>query len=213
MMEAIGTYFPWWITAICLAVVTLGFYLAFHSPLGVSGSWTRVIQWKNDKILNEAQGIFAAQPKMFEDALMKATIQEFGEGEVTRFMESRHKNKPSNQQAASTKMLKRTHWTAHLVFLVTLILGGLVGSYIKGDFSLQSSLGSIHTDLFGSGFANFMTLFIGGILVGFGTQLGGGCTSGHGLSGVSRLVPASLIATVSFFGAAIIFSFAIHYLA
>ena len=211
-MEIMATYFPWWVTAICLAVVTLGFYVAFHRPLGVSGSWTRVVQWKDDKVLNEAHGIFAAQPKMFEDALMTATIQEFGEGEVTRFMESRHKDKPAGKQDNTAESVKRTHWTAHFVFLITLILGGFIGSYIKGDFSLQTGLGSIHTDLFGTGFANFITLFIGGILVGFGTQLGGGCTSGHGLSGVSRLVPASLIATASFFGAAIIFSFAIHYL-
>ena len=37
-----------------------------------------------------------------------------------------------------------------------------------------------------------------GLLVGFGTQLGGGCTSGHGVCGISRLAPRSLIATVTF---------------
>ena len=37
-----------------------------------------------------------------------------------------------------------------------------------------------------------------GLLVGFGTRLGGGCTSGHGLCGVSRLSPRSLVATATF---------------
>ena len=37
------TYLPWWITAISLALVTLGFYFANNRPLGVSGSWTRVV--------------------------------------------------------------------------------------------------------------------------------------------------------------------------
>jgi uncharacterized protein len=37
-----------------------------------------------------------------------------------------------------------------------------------------------------------------GVLVGFGTQLGGGCTSGHGVCGVSRLSPRSIVATATF---------------
>ena len=44
------------------------------------------------------------------------------------------------------------------------------------------------------------TLLIGGLLVGFGTRLGSGCTSGHGVCGLSRLSPRSLIATVTFIG-------------
>ena len=38
----------------------------------------------------------------------------------------------------------------------------------------------------------------GGLLVGFGTRLGGGCTSGHGVCGVARLSPRSLAATMTF---------------
>jgi hypothetical protein len=38
-------------------------------------------------------------------------------------------------------------------------------------------------------------LLIGGLLVGFGTRLGSGCTSGHGVCGLSRLAPRSLAAT------------------
>jgi len=37
-----------------------------------------------------------------------------------------------------------------------------------------------------------------GLLVGFGTRLGGGCTSGHGLCGISRLSPRSVVATLVF---------------
>ncbi len=38
----------------------------------------------------------------------------------------------------------------------------------------------------------------GGLLVGFGTRLGGGCTSGHGVCGLARLSPRSLVATLLF---------------
>jgi len=44
-------------------------------------------------------------------------------------------------------------------------------------------------------------LLIGGLLVGFGTRLGSGCTSGHGVCGLSRLSLRSLIATATFIGA------------
>ena len=41
-------------------------------------------------------------------------------------------------------------------------------------------------------------LIIAGVLVGFGTRLGSGCTSGHGICGISRLSKRSIIATMSF---------------
>ena len=44
------------------------------------------------------------------------------------------------------------------------------------------------------------TLIAAGLLVGFGTRLGGGCTSGHGVCGISRLSPRSILATVVFVG-------------
>ena len=45
------------------------------------------------------------------------------------------------------------------------------------------------------------SLVIGGLLVGFGTRLGSGCTSGHGVCGLSRLSPRSMVATALFMGA------------
>ena len=46
--------------------------------------------------------------------------------------------------------------------------------------------------------SNHPTLAIAGLLVGFGTVFGSGCTSGHGVCGVSRLSPRSIIATITF---------------
>ncbi len=45
---------------------------------------------------------------------------------------------------------------------------------------------------------SILVLVIGGLLVGFGTQLGNGCTSGHGVCGIARLSPRSIIATLVF---------------
>jgi len=46
--------------------------------------------------------------------------------------------------------------------------------------------------------ADWLAVVIAGLLVGFGTQYGSGCTSGNGICGLSRLSPRSLVATVSF---------------
>ncbi len=47
-------------------------------------------------------------------------------------------------------------------------------------------------------------LVVGGLLVGFGTGIGGGCTSGHGVCGMARLSPRSIVATVTFLVAGIV---------
>jgi len=47
-------------------------------------------------------------------------------------------------------------------------------------------------------FAGPVTLAIAGLIVGIGTRLGSGCTSGHGVCGMSRLSPRSLVATATF---------------
>ncbi|QWD15322.1 YeeE/YedE family protein [Polynucleobacter paneuropaeus] len=46
--------------------------------------------------------------------------------------------------------------------------------------------------------ANWPIVIVAGLLVGFGAQYGSGCTSGHGICGLSRLSPRSLVAIVSF---------------
>lgn len=55
-------------------------------------------------------------------------------------------------------------------------------------------------------------LVTGGLLVGFGTRLGSGCTSGHGVCGLSRLSPRSLVATGVFMGVAAAVVFVLRHL-
>jgi uncharacterized membrane protein YedE/YeeE len=54
-------------------------------------------------------------------------------------------------------------------------------------------------------------LLAGGFLVGFGTRLGSGCTSGHGVCGMARLSPRSISATLTFMAAAIITVFVMRH--
>ncbi len=51
--------------------------------------------------------------------------------------------------------------------------------------------------------ASLTLVAIGGLLVGFGTRMGGGCTSGHGVCGIARLSARSIVATVIFMAVAV----------
>jgi uncharacterized membrane protein YedE/YeeE len=73
-----------------------------------------------------------------------------------------------------------------IAFVVGLVAGGLVMA------TLAPRAFAVSVD------RSFGALALAGLLVGFGTRLGHGCTSGHGVCGLSRLSPRSLVATVSF---------------
>ena len=87
---------------------------------------------------------------------------------------------------ASNFLVSKNYRIENFLFLVGLILGPLIYNLISGkeiNISISSSL---------------ILLIIGGTLVGFGTRLSGGCTSGHGISGISRFSLRSIIATITF---------------
>ena len=60
--------------------------------------------------------------------------------------------------------------------------------------------------------ASWTALVVAGLLVGIGTRYGSGCTSGHGVCGLSRLSPRSLVATATFMGAGFATVFAARHL-
>lgn len=60
--------------------------------------------------------------------------------------------------------------------------------------------------------AGYALIVIAGLLVGYGTRLGSGCTSGHGVCGLSRLSPRSLVATGIFMAAGFAIVFVIRHL-
>jgi uncharacterized protein len=79
----------------------------------------------------------------------------------------------------------RGDWTWRALFVSGLLLAG-VGALLFAPERIGASPRSLPT------------LIIAGLLVGIGTKLASGCTSGHGVCGISRLSPRSLIATCTF---------------
>ncbi len=82
-----------------------------------------------------------------------------------------------------------TAW--RLAFVVGLLVGGVILRIVLPE-TLNSSLDR-----------SVPALIVAGLLVGYGTVMGSGCTSGHGICGLSRLSPRSLVATLVFIGAGI----------
>lgn len=83
----------------------------------------------------------------------------------------------------------------HHLWRILFLLGLVSSSLIYSLFFPFPSV-NITTD--------FNSLILAGALVGFGTRMGSGCTSGHGVCGLGRLSPRSLVATLSFMGAGFI---------
>ena len=70
-----------------------------------------------------------------------------------------------------------------------------VAGLVAAPLALLAALPEIRVD------ASFPALVAAGLLVGIGTRYGGGCTSGHGVCGISRASPRSIAATVAFMAA------------
>jgi uncharacterized membrane protein YedE/YeeE len=118
---------------------------------------------------------------------------------------------------------KKDSW--NLFFAAGILLGGFLGGYVFANpepvdvsaetlnmfsvWGVTNTEGLLPEALFN--FSNLLTLkgfllmVVGGFLVGFGTRYAGGCTSGHGIMGLSALQWPSLVATVSFFIGGILF--------
>jgi uncharacterized membrane protein YedE/YeeE len=81
---------------------------------------------------------------------------------------------------------------------------GLVGAPLV--YAVFAVLPAVQID------AGYGALIVAGLLVGVGTRYGSGCTSGHGVCGLSRLSPRSLVATLAFMGAGFATVFVLRHL-
>lgn len=85
-----------------------------------------------------------------------------------------------------------------LPFLAGLVLGGVISAVAGGGWHPTWALGMLD-DALGLGPAGKVAwMFVGGLFIGFGTRMAGGCTSGHGIFGLSNLEAPSLVSTLSF---------------
>jgi len=86
-----------------------------------------------------------------------------------------------------------------LAFVIGLIGGGLIFANAGGDLS------AIRIE------ANTPMLIVAGLLVGYGTRLGSGCTSGHGVCGIGRMAPRGIVSTLVYIATAAVTVFITHH--
>jgi uncharacterized membrane protein YedE/YeeE len=88
-----------------------------------------------------------------------------------------------------------------IVFLVALVLATFVTAQLLPGLGPKPELVTAPA---GSGIDTAVWIAIAGLLIGFGTKIGNGCTSGHGICGLARFSRRSAVAVAVFFGVAII---------
>ena len=79
-----------------------------------------------------------------------------------------------------------------------LVLGGVISALLGGGWEPTWDLGMFDAEIGWGAPGKVVWMFVGGLLIGFGTRFGGGCTSGHGIFGLSNLELPSLVTTISF---------------
>ena len=85
-----------------------------------------------------------------------------------------------------------------LPFIIGLLAGGFLSAVLGGGWSPTWQLG-MFDERIGFGAAGKLAwMFAGGLFIGFGTRLGNGCTSGHGIFGMSNLERSSFVTTLAF---------------
>ena len=93
-------------------------------------------------------------------------------------------------------LLTSRRW--RMPFVIGLVLGGFASAVAGGGWAPIWDLG-LFDERIGFGPAGKLAwMFVGGLFIGFGTRLGGGCTSGHGIFGMSNLEVPSVITTACF---------------
>jgi hypothetical protein len=202
-------YWPWWAGAIALATVTCLVWLVERRLLGVSGAYRQVLRRRSQ----DERAFEEADDSSLEDAMLQATLQEFGPEAMAEMAEMKAALRAEEADAEDVVTDRREPrrgglpQSANVAFLAMVPVGGFLAALLSGQFEVRPVLDDFHAELFGGVTLSLLVLLVGGLLVGFGTRMSGGCTSGHGLSGCGRMDPASLLATAVFFGTAIAVSF------
>lgn len=187
---------PFWLGAIALAAVSVAFALATGALLGVSGSYRRLLGWRAERAREATERTLPSDADALEALLLAETIAEFGADAVAAASAAA----PERGASVAPALSGRLPVSAHAVFLAALVLGGALAALSAGAFGTQPQLSDEFSARFRGPWLGPVVLIVGGAMVGFGTSLAGGCTSGHGLSGCGRAQPTSLVATAIFLG-------------
>jgi hypothetical protein len=186
-----------------LATVPLLHWTFLGRTLAVSGRFSAIV----DSLRHRKTTTEAAAP--MSEAELLAAIR----AETSSAFGSEAIEEPSAPASAASSISLRPPDSlgVHVFFLAGLALGGFVSTLVTGSFVPSLWLrGELFANFVGrSSVSHALVPLAGGLLIGFGTRMAGGCTSGHGLCGISQFQPGSFVATIGFFGMGVGVSFLI----
>lgn len=242
-------YWPWWLGALALGAITVGYIWWTGRGLGVSGAWEKTLQWRARRRVERLDDAARASDDAFAELIMRSLAEDapglVGAGAAaagatsgtaagtTAFGMAGPPGVGARASAAGLPVYSGPNGApavsvarhapvapsaappdrplpvlCYAVLLAAIFVGGMIGAVTSGTFQLRWDMGPGFADIVTANPALMIPcLFLGGLLVGFGTRMAGGCSSGHGLTGCSRLQPVSLVATATFFGTAVAVSF------
>lgn len=197
------SYWPSVVGALGLLSLPFMHWFVLDRGLAVSGRFSTLVDRLRNGPRQPEPASNVSQDELIA-ALRAMTAEEFGADSLDAMPvvdEKGARAVPAPQEGAPT----------HVTFLIGLVLGGTISALLAANLIPTTGLHSaLFPQIFGdSAITRAAVLFAGGLLVGAGTRMAGGCTSGHGLCGVSQFQPGSLLATASFFGAGVALSFAL----
>jgi uncharacterized membrane protein YedE/YeeE len=189
-------FWPFWVGAPLLAAVMLGHWLILGRQMAVSGRFSALI----DRMRFGADDEPELSNEEILAALAEVTAAEFGEEALSNAEQAAA---PATEPLLASRSMPPI---LHVLFFGGLMLGGFLAAQAMGHFSPGWVLrGEGFAAAFGSMEGpGMVVLLVGGIFVGAGTRMAGGCTTGHGLCGLSRFQTGSALATVAFFGAGVV---------
>lgn len=193
-----GEYLNWWMAGLALGGLACAQWLIERRTVGVSGFVHRSLQLLlRPAIAREESRVLHADPAALRAALLEATAEEQGAdpGPAPRRTET--------SAASDTTLRNVVTGRGALFFVVAMVFGSAIATMQRGSWAVTTTLGPSFEALWGNGAVASLALLLGGVIVGIGTRMAGGCTSGHGLSGCSRFQIGSLVSTATFMASAV----------
>jgi uncharacterized protein len=178
-------FWPWWWGGAAVGAIATLYPLLSGRALGVSSFYAKLFEKRSEPELDLAA---------LEAAMLAETEAEFGPSTAS---ETPLQDKLDRLRAESER--------SRPLFLLGMVLGPLAYMAVSGRWATTFSLGASFDLRYGeAGWLPSVVLLGSGMLIGFGTRLAGGCTSGHGISGVARGERGSLLTTAVFWCTALL---------
>ena len=156
----------------------------------IVGAGIGVLVWLSFLLSNKAIGCSTAYARTFG------------------MLEKSVRGKKVDEKPYYKKFIPKIDWEWMLV--LGIVVGAFLSSIISGSFRVEM-VPLVWEEMIGSSYIiRFLGALIGGILLGFGARMAGGCTSGHGISGTIQLALSSWLAFIFFFIGGILTAFLLY---